>query len=64
MSGNVAEHDAAVLKALEDLKGRVDVIVLAQASMARVIEQMVKSEISVPILASPPIAVDFLKDLL
>lgn len=64
MSGNVAEHDAAVLKALEDLKGRVDVVVLAQASMARVIEQMPKGEITVPILASPPIAVDFLKDVL
>jgi Asp/Glu/hydantoin racemase len=64
MSGNVAEHDAAVLKALSELSGRVDVIVLAQASMARVIDQMPKGEIQVPILASPPIAVDFLKDVL
>ncbi len=64
MSGNVAEHDAAVLKALFELSGRVDVIVLAQASMARVIEQLPKDKIQVPILASPPIAVDFLKDVL
>ena len=64
MSGNVAEHDAAVLKALNELSSQVDVIVLAQASMARVIEQMPKGKILVPILASPPIAVDFLKDVL
>lgn len=64
MSGNVAEHDASVLKALFELSGRVDVIVLAQASMARVIEQLPKDKIQVPILASPPIAVDFLKDVL
>lgn len=64
MSGNVAEHDAAVLKALTELSGQVDVIVLAQASMARVIDQLPKNESRVPILASPPIAVDFLKDVL
>jgi Asp/Glu/hydantoin racemase len=64
MSGNVAEHDAAVLKALTELSEQVDVIVLAQASMARVIEQLPKNESRVPILASPPIAVDFLKDVL
>jgi Asp/Glu/hydantoin racemase len=64
MSGNVAEHDAAVLKALNELSEQVDVIVLAQASMARVIDQLPKNESRVPILASPPIAVDFLKDVL
>jgi Asp/Glu/hydantoin racemase len=64
MSGNVAEHDAAVINALRTLSGKVDVIVLAQASMARVIDQLPKEEIKVPVLASPPIAVDFLKDVL
>jgi Asp/Glu/hydantoin racemase len=64
MSGNVAEHDAAVLKALNELSEQVDVIVLAQASMARVIDQLPKNQSRVPILASPPIAVDFLKDVL
>jgi Asp/Glu/hydantoin racemase len=64
MSGNVVEHDAAVIKALRMLSDKVDVIVLAQASMARVIDQLPKEEIKVPILASPPIAVDFLKDVL
>jgi Asp/Glu/hydantoin racemase len=64
MSGNVTDHDAAVLKALSELSGKVDVIVLAQASMARVIDQLPQGTISVPILASPPIAVDFLKDVL
>jgi Asp/Glu/hydantoin racemase len=64
MTGNVAEHDAAVIRALRSLSDKVDVIVLAQASMARVIEQVPKEEIKVPILASPPIAVDFLKHVL
>jgi Asp/Glu/hydantoin racemase len=64
MSGNVVEHDAAVLKALNELSEQVDVIVLAQASMARVIDQLPNNHSRVPILASPPIAVDFLKDVL
>ena len=64
MSNNVAEHDAAVITALKSLSDKVDVIVLAQASMARVIDQLSQEEIKIPILASPPIAVDFLKDVL
>lgn len=64
MAGNVAEHDAAVLKAIREISTSVDVVVLAQASTARIVEQIPKGELSVPILASPPIAVDFLKDVL
>jgi Asp/Glu/hydantoin racemase len=64
MSGDVAAHDAAVIEALKSLSDKVDVIVLAQASMARVIEQVPNGEIKIPILASPPIAVDFLKHVL
>lgn len=64
MGGDMAAHDAAVIDALKTLSGKVDVIVLAQASMARVIEQLPQEELRVPILASPPIAVDFLKDVL
>lgn len=64
MSGNVGDHDAAVIEALKKLSVEVDVIVLAQASMARVVEQLTKDEVRIPILASPPIAVDFLKHVL
>jgi hypothetical protein len=38
----------------------VDVIVLAQASMARVVDTLKPEDKRVPILASPSIAVDYL----
>jgi Asp/Glu/hydantoin racemase len=39
---------------------KVDVIVLAQASMARVVENLSKEERRVPILSSPRLAVEYL----
>lgn len=56
MSGNAAKHDEMVSKALKELMLEVDVIVLAQASMARVVEALSAEEKRVPILASPAIA--------
>lgn len=56
MSGNAAKHDEMVAKALKELMLEVDVIVLAQASMARVVEALSAEEKRVPILASPAIA--------
>ena len=38
----------------------VDVIVLAQASMARVVDTLEPADKIVPILASPPIAMEYL----
>ncbi|HZI32063.1 MAG TPA: aspartate/glutamate racemase family protein, partial [Candidatus Binatia bacterium] len=38
MSGDAAKHDALVADALKELSQQVDVIVLAQASMARVVD--------------------------
>jgi Asp/Glu/hydantoin racemase len=60
MSGDAAKHDAMVTGALKDLAKRVDVIVLAQASMARVVDNLADTDKRVPILASPAIAVDYL----
>jgi Asp/Glu/hydantoin racemase len=60
MSGNAARHDELVLTALEELQSQVDVIALAQASMARVVNQIPEANRGVPILASPPIAIDYL----
>lgn len=57
MSGDAATHDARVAAALAELAGQVDVIVLAQASMARVAGA---AESPVPILASPPLAMEHL----
>ncbi|HLR24542.1 MAG TPA: aspartate/glutamate racemase family protein [Fodinibius sp.] len=64
MSGNPEKHDAMVAEALKELSDKVDVILLAQASMARVVDQLDESEKSVPILASPPNAVEYLASVL
>jgi Asp/Glu/hydantoin racemase len=60
MSGDAAKHDAMVAGALKELSQQVDVIVLAQASMARVVDTLPAADKRVPILASPGIAVDYL----
>lgn len=64
MGGDAAKHDALVSGALKDLSQQVDVIVLAQASMARVVNALTPDEKRVPILASPAIAVDYLATVL
>lgn len=64
MGGNPALHDTMVAKALKELSTQVDVIVLAQASMARVVDTLSESEKMVPILASPPIAMAYLATIL
>lgn len=64
MSGDAATHDKLVAGALKDLSKEVDVIVLAQASMARVVDSLDNSEKSVPILASPALAIQHLASVL
>lgn len=64
MSGDPATHDAMVAAALKELIQQVDVIALAQASMARVVDTLSENERSKPILASPPLAVDYLATVL
>jgi Asp/Glu/hydantoin racemase len=64
MSGDGATHDAKVAAALKELSQQVDVIVLAQASMARVVDNLKPEDKRVPILASPDIAVEYLATVL
>jgi Asp/Glu/hydantoin racemase len=64
MSGDAAKHDAMVSAALKDLAAKVDVIVLAQASMARVVDGLSAEDKHIPILASPPLAIDYLATVL
>ncbi len=64
VSGDGAKHDALVAAALKALARRVDVIVLAQASMARVVDTLPPADKRVPILASPGLAVDYLATVL
>ena len=60
MAGDAATHDDRVAAVLKELSRHVEVIVLAQASMARVVETLAAADKRVPILASPGIAVDYL----
>lgn len=62
MSGDAATHDRIVTEALRELATQVDVILLAQASMARVVAGLDKSDRTVPIVASPPNAIKYLAD--
>lgn len=62
--GDSATHDRIVLERLRALAGRVDVVALAQASMARVAAQLPDAERRVPVLSSPRLAMLHLKALL
>lgn len=64
MSGDGAKHDEMVSKALRELSAKTDVIVLAQASMARVADGLAPEDKKVPILASPGIAVQHIASIL
>lgn len=52
-SGDGARHDEIIGEALMDLAAHVDVIVLAQASMARVVDTLEPGALSVPVFSSP-----------
>ena len=64
MGGKPEIHDQMVAKALKELAENVDVILLAQASMARVVGQLSEADKKVPILASPEIAMQYLAEIL
>lgn len=64
MKGDAATHDSMVAAALRELSTQVDVILLAQASMARVVDTLAEHEKRIPIIASPPQAIKHLATLL
>jgi Asp/Glu/hydantoin racemase len=64
MSGDAATHNRIVGDVLKQLVNEVDVILLAQASMAVVLDTLTTEEKKVPILASPAIAMEFLSTIL
>jgi Asp/Glu/hydantoin racemase len=57
-AGDGAVHDQLVAAGLRELMGRVDVVVLAQASMARVAEGLPAEARGVPVLSSPRAGVE------
>ena len=65
-SGDAERHDALVIAALRSLARRVDVIVLAQASMARALGGTDALDVAgrrVPVLTSPRLGVERLREV-
>ena len=62
--GDNDTHDRIVKENLKELMKRVQVVVLAQASITRVIEQIPEAERIVPILSSPRLGIQRLKEAL
>lgn len=57
LAGDTATHDRILTAALQNDMKDVDVVVLAQASMARVVEAMGPGALNMPVLSSPELAV-------
>jgi len=57
IAGDTATHDSAVLQGLRTLAGRNDVVVLAQASMVRIVDAYRDELPNVPMVSSPALAV-------
>ena len=57
LAGDTATHDRVLSVALRNEMQGVDVIVLAQASMARVVKAMPQGSLVSPVLSSPELAV-------
>lgn len=63
MAGDKARHDELVKRAATELSRECDVIVLAQASMAHLVQELVPL-LNMPVLASPDICVEALAGFL
>jgi Asp/Glu/hydantoin racemase len=62
LDGDTERHDRMVRQTIESLSGRVDAIVLAQASMARLIPAL--AGLDVPVLSSPQSGVETVRAVL
>lgn len=61
LNGDGEEHDRLVRQSVLDISERSNVIVLAQASMARVLNAIPESERKVPVLSSPHLALEVIR---
>ncbi len=59
--GDSVTHDRIVREGLMELMNQVEIIVLAQASMARVVDTLSEEEKKVPILSSPQLGIEAAK---
>ena len=57
-AGDTERHDALIRAAFDELQGDVDVVLLAQASMARVVDSLPEAARRVPVLSSPRLGVE------
>jgi aspartate/glutamate racemase len=62
-AGDAAMHDHILLEELARLAPKVDVVLLAQASMARLVDR-IPPDTPVPVLSSPRLAVGKVKEML
>ena len=62
--GDTSTHDRIVSQCLRELDANTDLVVLAQASMARVLETMNPNEIHVPVLSSPRLGVQYMAEIM
>jgi Asp/Glu/hydantoin racemase len=62
LRGDMQTHDRIVKEAAQELKGKVGVIVLAQASMGHLADA-IQEIVGVPVLKSPPLAMDALVEM-
>ena len=63
-AGDLSTHDRIVGETIKELMSRNDVVILAQASMARVADTIPAREQVVPVLSSPRLAVERVRDLI
>jgi Asp/Glu/hydantoin racemase len=63
MSGDNAKHDQMVMEKASSSANRVDVFVLAQASMAR-LESQISQKVGKPVFSSPRLCVERVKQML
>ena len=64
LTGDTATHDRIVSAALLDEMRGVDAVVLAQASMARVVGTMPAGSLKMPVLSSPELSVERAREIL
>jgi Asp/Glu/hydantoin racemase len=64
IAGDTEAHDRLVTAGLKALMDKADVIVLAQASMARVVDSLPEAEKTTPILSSPQLGVEAAKKMM
>lgn len=64
MAGDGATHDRIVTEGLTEAMKGMDAIVLAQASMARVVATLPEGAVTAPVLASPELGMERARDVL